>query len=157
MALPKLIVEPGRSIVGTAGVTVYTVGTRKEIPGVRTYLAVDGGMADNPRPITYGSKYRADPVQVSEAIETVTLAGKCCESGDVFSPEMSLPRMAAGEFLVTWGTGAYCYSMASNYNRLPRPAMVLVGEGRAEVISERETWADLVSRDRLPVRLGGNR
>lgn len=157
MALPKLIMEPGRSIVGMAGATIYTVGTRKEIPGIRTYLSVDGGMADNPRPITYGAGYQADPVVVSERIEKVTLAGKCCESGDVLIPKLELPRMAAGEFLVTWGTGAYCYSMASNYNRLPRPAMVLVGEGRSEVISERETWADLVARDRLPLRLGGSR
>lgn len=157
MAIPKLIVEAGRSMVGTAGATVYTVGTRKEIPGVRTYLAVDGGMADNPRPITYGASYMADPVHVSEAIETVTLAGKCCESGDILIPDLALPRMASGELLVIWGTGAYCFSMASNYNRLPRPAMVLVSEGRAEVISERETWADLVSRDRLPIRLGGSR
>lgn len=157
LKLPKLVVEPGRSIVGTAGVTVYSVGTRKDIPGVRTYLSVDGGMPDNPRPITYGARYAADPVQTGECYETVTLAGKCCESGDILIHDLKLPRMAAGELIVLWGTGAYCYSMASNYNRLARPAMVLVSDGRADVIAERETLADLVARDRLPMRLGGSR
>jgi diaminopimelate decarboxylase len=157
LLLPKLMLEPGRSIVGTAGVTVYSVGTRKEIPGVRTYLAVDGGMPDNPRPITYGARYEADPVVLAENSETVTLAGKCCESGDILVPDVALPRMNSGERLVMWATGAYCYSMASNYNRLPRPAMVLVADGKPEVIAERETLADLVARDRLPPRLGGTR
>lgn len=157
LELPKLLLEPGRSIVGTAGVTVYSVGTRKEIPNLRTYLSVDGGMPDNPRPITYGAKYQADAVQVAPAEEVVTLAGKCCESGDVLILDLSLPRLKAGDQVVVWDTGAYCYSMASNYNRLARPAMVLVADGKAEVIAERETLADLVSRDRLPPRLGGNR
>lgn len=157
LTLPKLILEPGRSIVGTAGATVYTVGTRKEIPGVRTYLSVDGGMPDNPRPITYGAKYQADPVRAGEVEEVVTLAGKCCESGDVLIADLGLPRLKAGDQVVVWDTGAYCYSMASNYNRLARPAMVLVADGKAEVIAERETLADLVARDRLPPRLGGNR
>lgn len=157
LELPTLILEPGRSIVGTAGVTLYTLGTRKDIPGVRTYLSVDGGMPDNPRPITYGAQYEAESVRVAEATQVVTLAGKCCESGDVLISELRLPKVTSGDLLVMWDTGAYCFSMASNYNRLPRPAMVLVADGRAEVISERETLADLVSRDRLPPRLGGSR
>ncbi|HEY9857274.1 MAG TPA: diaminopimelate decarboxylase [Stenomitos sp.] len=155
--LPKLLLEPGRSIVGTAGVTVYSVGTRKDIPGVRTFLSVDGGMPDNPRPITYGAQYVAEAVQVASVEEVVTLAGKCCESGDVLITDLGLPRLKAGDQIVVWDTGAYCYSMASNYNRLGRPAMVLVADGKADVIAERETLADLVSRDRLPPRLGGSR
>lgn len=154
---PKLIMEPGRSVVGTAGATVYTVGSRKVVPRVRTYLAIDGGMPDNPRVITYGALYSADPVVVAEGLEVVTLAGKCCESGDILVPDAALPPLRAGELVVTWDTGAYCYSMASNYNRLPRPAMVLVSEGHADIISERESWADMVGRDRLPARLGGGR
>lgn len=157
LSLPKLIVEPGRSIVGTAGVTVYTVGMRKEIPGVRTYVAVDGGMPDNPRVITYGARYTADRVLCGDATELVTIAGKCCESGDILIKDIMLPTLAAGDHLVMWDTGAYTFSMASNYNRLPRPAMVLVAEGRSELIRERETFADVVSRDRLPGRLGGQR
>jgi len=157
LTLPKLIIEPGRSIVGTAGVTVYTVGARKEIPAVRTYVAVDGGMPDNPRVITYGARYTADRVVAGEPEERVTIAGKCCESGDILIKDIDLPKLQAGDHLVVWATGAYCFAMASNYNRLARPAMVLVAEGHPEVIRERETFADIVSRDRLPNRLGGSR
>lgn len=157
LSLPKLIIEPGRSIVGTAGVTVYTVGARKEIPNVRTYVAVDGGMPDNPRVVTYGARYTADRVLSGAPEELVTIAGKCCESGDILIKDIRLPKLMAGDHLVVWGTGAYCFAMASNYNRLTRPAMVLVAEGHPEVIRERETFADVVSRDRLPNRLGGLR
>jgi diaminopimelate decarboxylase len=157
LSLPKLIIEPGRSIVGTAGATLYTVGTRKEIPGVRTYVAVDGGMPDNPRVITYGARYTADRVVAGDPEELVTIAGKCCESGDILIKDIQLPKLEAGDHLVVWDTGAYCFAMASNYNRLPRPAMVLVADGRSELIRERETYADVVSRDRLPNRLGGQR
>ncbi len=157
LSLPKLIVEPGRSIVGTAGATVYTVGSRKAIPEVRTYVAVDGGMPDNPRVVTYGARYSVDRVAAGDNEELVTLAGKCCESGDILIKDIQLPKLKAGDHLVVWDTGAYCFSMASNYNRLPRPAMVLVAEGHSEVIRERETFADMVSRDRLPSRLGGQR
>jgi diaminopimelate decarboxylase len=157
LSLPKLIVEPGRSIVGTAGATLYTVGARKEIPGVRTYVAIDGGMPDNPRVVTYGARYSADRVVAGDASELVTLAGKCCESGDLLIKDIRLPKLTAGDHLVVWGTGAYCFAMASNYNRLPRPAMVLVAGGHPELIRERETFADVVSRDRLPNRLGGQR
>lgn len=155
MALPKLIAEPGRSLVGTACVTAYTVGSRKVIPEIRTYIAVDGGMSDNPRPITYQSQYRvllanrvADPYQ-----ETVTVAGKHCESGDILIKETQLPETQPGDILVVMDTGAYNYSMASNYNRLARPAAVVVHEGEANLILQRETYADLTRQDCLPTRL----
>jgi len=145
----KLVVEPGRSIVGTAGVTLYTVGAVKKIPGIRTYAIVDGGMADNPRPILYGAKYEAlvagRPDEDPE--ETVTIAGRFCESGDILVRDIKLPPLQAGDTLLVTCTGAYTYSMASNYNRVPRPAMVLVGNGRAAQIVRRESYEDLVSND----------
>lgn len=155
LPLPKLLSEPGRSLIGSACVTAYRVGSRKEIPEIRTYISVDGGMSDNPRPITYQSLYRAvvanrmsDP-----ATETVTIAGKHCESGDILIKEATLPKTEAGDILVVMGTGAYNYSMASNYNRLPRPAAVLIKEGEANLILKRETYQDLIRQDRLPERL----
>lgn len=158
LPLPKLLCEPGRSLIGPACVTAYTVGSRKEIPGIRTYLAVDGGMSDNPRPITYQSVYRAVIAnQMSAPVtETVTIAGKHCESGDVLIKDATLPQTSPGDILVVMGTGAYNYSMASNYNRLSRPAAVLVNEGEADLILERETYQDLIRQDRLPKRLTKN-
>ena len=151
---PALVLEPGRSIVGVAGVTLYTVGGRKEVPGVRTYLAVDGGMADNPRPITYGAEYTAHLAdRVAGDVETVTLAGRYCESGDILIKDLTLPKAAPGDVLVVFATGAYNYAMASNYNRCGRPAMVLVADGHADVIVKRETLDDLIRLDRLPARL----
>jgi diaminopimelate decarboxylase len=153
---PRLVLEPGRSIVGPAGVSLYTVGARKEVPGIRTYVAIDGGMGDNPRPITYGAAYTAEVAGPAlEAEETVTIAGRFCESGDVLLHDVRLPRMRAGDILAVFGTGAYTYAMASQYNRCGRPAVVLVGQGRAEVICARETLDDLVRLDRLPGRLRG--
>ena len=155
ISLPKLICEPGRSLVGTTGVTAYTVGSEKIVPETRTYIAVDGGMSDNARPITYESVYRsllASQMSAS-ATQTVTVAGKHCESGDVLIKEALLPPTTAGDTLVVMSTGAYGYSMASNYNRLLRPAMVLVQEGNADVMIDRETYQDLIAQDRLPVRL----
>lgn len=153
--LPKLLCEPGRSIVGSACVTAYTVGSSKTIPGIRTYLTVDGGMSDNPRPITYQSLYRAVVANrmSSPLTETVTLAGKHCESGDVLIKNAQLPKTEPGDILVVMGTGAYNYSMSSNYNRLPRPAAILVQEGEASLILQRETEQDLIRQDRLPARL----
>ncbi|NJO19038.1 MAG: diaminopimelate decarboxylase [Spirulinaceae cyanobacterium RM2_2_10] len=155
LPLPKLICEPGRSLIGTAGLTAYTLGSRKQVPGVRTYVAVDGGMSDNPRPITYQSVYRAAIANRFSAplTETVTVAGKHCESGDIVLPTAELPSSEPGDILAVFATGAYNYSMASNYNRLPRPAAVLVGGGDAELILARETYTDLLQYDRLPSRL----
>lgn len=155
LPLPKLLSEPGRSIVGPACVTAYTLGSRKVIPQIRTYLAVDGGMSDNPRPITYQSVYSVVVANRMSAplTETLTIAGKHCESGDILIKEAALPKTESGDLFVVMGTGAYNYSMASNYNRLPRPAAVLVNQGEAEVIVQRETYQDLIRLDRLPKRL----
>ena len=155
LPLPKLIAEPGRSLIGTACVTAYTVGSRKEIPEFHTYVAVDGGMSDNPRPITYQSVYRAVIAnRMSEPlVEEVTVAGKHCESGDVVIKNATLPKTESGDILVVLDTGAYNYSMASNYNRIGRPAAVVVYEGEANLIIERETYHNLIERDRLPERL----
>lgn len=153
--LPKLLSEPGRSLIGTTCVTAYTVGGQKTIPGIRTYLSVDGGMSDNPRPITYQSLYRAAIANRMSApmTTTVTIAGKHCESGDVLIKDARLPESQPGDVLVVLATGAYNYSMSSNYNRLPRPAAVLVNEGEASLILKRETYDDLIRQDRLPERL----
>lgn len=153
--LPRLLCEPGRSLVATAGLTLYQVGSRKEIPGVRTYVAVDGGMSDNPRPITYQSRYTACLPQRCRdtATETVTVAGKHCESGDVLLHNIPLPPVASGDLLVVFATGAYNASMASNYNRIPRPAAVLVRGGQAELVQRRESNQDLLRWDLLPERL----
>lgn len=155
LPLPKLIAEPGRSLIGSACVTAYTVGSRKDIPDLRTYIAVDGGMSDNPRPITYQSVYRAAIANrmSAPADRTVTVAGKHCESGDIVIKEAQLPEVETGDILVVMDTGAYNYSMASNYNRLPRPAGVIVKDGEANLILARETYADLLRHDRLPERL----
>jgi diaminopimelate decarboxylase len=156
LPLPKLLCEPGRSLVGTACVTAYTVGSKKVIPGVRTYLAVDGGMSDNPRPITYQSVYQvlAAGKMSAPLTETVTIAGKHCESGDILIKDAKLPECQAGDILAVTATGAYNYSMSSNYNRVPRPAAVLVKKGKSHKILERETYEDLLRFDRLPEGFG---
>lgn len=146
----SLSAEPGRAIVAAAAVTCYTVGTIKDIPGVRTYVSVDGGMSDNPRPVLYGSGYEAFlPRNVGAARpRTVTVVGKHCESGDIIVRDAAVPEdLVVGDILVTPVTGAYGYSMASNYNMVPRPAVVWVRDGTARVVVRRETLADLVSRD----------
>jgi diaminopimelate decarboxylase len=155
VSLPTLLAEPGRSLIGSACVTAYTVGSRKIVPGIKTYITVDGGMSDNPRPITYQSLYRAVIANQMTALmtESVTIAGKHCESGDILVKEAQLPTANPGDTLVVMGTGAYNYSMASNYNRIPRPAAVLVYQGEANVIIQRETYQDLIRCDRLPDRL----
>ena len=150
--LPALTVEAGRSVAGPAGVTLYTVGTIKEIPGVRTYVAVDGGMSDNPRPATYGAEYEAAiPARIAARRPLVaTVAGKHCEQGDVLVRDAHLPAdVAVGDVLITPVTGAYGYSLASNYNLVPRPAVVFVRDGEPRVVVRRETLDDLVVRDRL--------
>lgn len=158
LSYPKLISEPGRSLIGAACVTAYQVGTRKVVPDIRTYIAVDGGMSDNPRPITYQSQYRvAIANRMNDTVtETVTVAGKHCESGDILVTDAQLPTAKAGDTLVVFGTGAYNYSMGSNYNRIARPAAVLVNQGEANVILRRETYADLMRQDCLPQRLLGD-
>lgn len=155
LPLPKLIAEPGRSLIGPACITAYTVGSRKEIPDLRTYVAVDGGMSDNPRPITYQSVYRTAIANrmSAPADQIVTIAGKHCESGDILVRDAQLPEPQPGDILVVMDTGAYNYSMASNYNRLPRPAAILVNRGEANLILNRETYADLIRYDRIPDRL----
>jgi diaminopimelate decarboxylase len=153
--LPRLLCEPGRSLVATAGVTLYEIGSRKQIPGVRTYLSVDGGMSDNPRPITYQSQYTALLADRpgAEASETVTVAGKHCESGDVLLKDVALPPATSGDILAVLATGAYNASMGSNYNRIPRPAAVLVHDGQADLVQRREQPDDLLRYDVLPARL----
>lgn len=155
LPLPKLLCEPGRSLIGSACATAYTVGSRKEIPQGRTYLAIDGGMSDNPRPITYQSQYSAVVAnRLGEgADQVVTIAGKHCESGDILIRDLKLPHTQSGDVLVVLATGAYNYSMASNYNRIPRPAAVLVNNGSASVILRRETYDDLLRQDCLPESL----
>jgi diaminopimelate decarboxylase len=155
LPLPLLISEPGRSLVGTACVTAYTIGGHKTVPGIRTYLSVDGGMSDNPRPITYQSLYRAMVANKMSAPldQTVTIAGKHCESGDVLIKDAELAATEPGDILVIPDTGAYNYSMSSNYNRIARPAAVLVKDGQAHVILVRETLEDLLRHDRLPEHL----
>jgi diaminopimelate decarboxylase len=143
---PMLIVEPGRSIVARAGVALYTVGARKEIPGVRTYVSVDGGMADNIRPAMYDSKYEALVANRATELpaETVTIAGKYCESGDVLIRDVELPKLSAGDVIALPASGAYCLAMASNYNMSLRPPIVVVRDGRARLVRRRETYEDLL-------------
>ncbi|MBQ9197266.1 MAG: diaminopimelate decarboxylase [Clostridia bacterium] len=151
LPLPMLIFEPGRAIVGEAGVTLYTVGSVKTIPGVRTYVAVDGGMADNPRYILYGARHAALVAdRAGDAPEgKVTIAGKCCESGDLIAEDTPLQAVRPGDTLAVLVTGAYNYSMASNYNRLPRPAMVALRGNEKKLIVRRESYADLIRNEIL--------
>ena len=149
IATPFIIIEPGRSIVGPAGITLYKIGAVKEIPNVRTYISVDGGMTDNPRYALYKSPYEfvaaAKADQPKEMV--VTVAGKCCESGDLLGENVHLQKVGPGDILAVLATGAYNYSMASNYNRNPRPAVVLVNQGQARVIVKRETLDDVLHND----------
>jgi diaminopimelate decarboxylase len=149
ISLPKILMEPGRSIVAPAGITVYTVGAVKEIPGIRTYISVDGGMCDNPRYILYQSKYTAltvnNPAAKGEKI--VTIAGKCCESGDILIKDIKMPHVSSGDLIAVLATGAYNYSMASNYNRIPRPPVVMVRGGKHEIVVARESYEDLIKND----------
>jgi len=156
MDIPALAFEPGRSVVGEAALALYTVGAVKRVPGLRTYVSVDGGMGDNPRPALYGASYWACPAARPSAPpeEEVRIVGRFCESGDVLIPRIEMPRLEPGEVVAVFSAGAYQYSMASNYNRCPRPAVVLIGEGgKPEVIVARESYHDLLSHDRVPPRL----
>jgi diaminopimelate decarboxylase len=146
---PFIVIEPGRSIVGPAGITLYTVGSVKKIPGIRTYVSIDGGMTDNPRYALYKSQY--DAVVANKAAQqrtqNVTIAGKCCESGDLIGENMPLQEAAPGDIIAVAATGAYNYVMASNYNRVSRAAVVMVSEGEARVVVRRESYEDLLKND----------
>ena len=149
--LPFLVFEPGRSIVASAGITLYTVGCVKEIENVRTYVSIDGGMCDNPRYILYGSKYTAILANnaSAEPVAPITIAGKCCESGDLIQEHVMMPQIHVGDTLAVLATGAYNYSMSSNYNRIPRPPIVAVSGNEAKIIVKRETYDDLIKNDVL--------
>jgi diaminopimelate decarboxylase len=153
--LPEIWVEPGRSIVGDAGTTLYTVGTTKDIPGVRKYVAVDGGMTDNPRPALYESEYEAMLANraTEQSEEVVSIAGKCCESGDMLIWDLSLPKVNNGDILAVSCTGAYNYAMASNYNRIRRPAVVFVKDGQADLVVKRESFDNIIGNDVIPERM----
>ncbi|NPV26273.1 MAG: diaminopimelate decarboxylase [Firmicutes bacterium] len=155
LLVPKVIVEPGRSIVGPAGTTLYTIGTIKEIPGIRTYVAVDGGMGDNPRPALYGARYEAIIANKATVPPTqvVSITGKYCESGDMLIWDIPLAPPSRGDILAVSATGAYNYSMSMNYNRLGRPAVVFVRDGEADVVVEREGYEDLLRNDIIPERM----
>jgi len=147
--IPFIYMEPGRSIVGDAGITLYKVGSIKDIKNIRKYVSVDGGMADNPRYIMYGAEYdaiianRAD----EDPTEYVTVCGKCCESGDIIIDKTYLPKINSGDLLAIMSTGAYNYSMASNYNRIPRPGVVMVSSGKSKLVVKRETYEDIIKND----------
>ena len=147
--LPFILMEPGRSIIAPAGITLYTVGGIKDIKNVRKYVSVDGGMGDNPRYILYESEYAAVVANNANAPKTekVTIAGKCCESGDLLLKDAMMPEIHVGDTLAVLATGAYNYSMASNYNRIPRPAVVAVSNGEAKVVVRRESYEDLIRND----------
>ncbi len=148
---PLLYIEPGRSLVCSSGVTLYKIGSSKTIEGIRKYIAVDGGMADNPRPSMYQAKYCAEIANKkdTEKYECVTVAGKFCESGDILIEDIELNSPSENDILCVYDTGAYCYSMSSNYNRVLKSAMVLINEGKSDIIVNRETFEQLVQNDVL--------
>lgn len=155
LKIPRVIIEPGRAISGPSGITLYTLGSSKEVTGIRKYAAVDGGMSDNPRPALYDAQYTCIVANKADqkSVEKVSIAGKCCESGDMLIWDAELPEVKPGDILAVFTTGAYTYSMSSNYNRLPRPAMVLVKQGEADIIVQRETYDSLLINDLVPRRL----
>lgn len=150
-----LYIEPGRSVISTACVTLYTIGSSKQVPQGRKYVAVDGGMADNPRPSMYRAVYSAEIANKPDEkpVKEVTIAGRFCESGDILIKDISLPETEEGDILCVYNTGAYNYSMASNYNRVQKPSMVLVNNSQSDMIIKRETLDDLISHDEIPDRL----
>lgn len=154
LSMPEIWIEPGRSLVGDAGTTLYTVGSSKTVPGVREYIAIDGGMSDNIRPALYDAKYEAVIANKANAAKdaTYTVAGKLCESGDKLLIDAVLQQAEAGDILAMFCTGAYGYSMASNYNRVPRPAVVFVENGEHQLVIRRESYEHIVAND-LPLSL----
>ena len=149
ISLPFILIEPGRSIAAPAGITLYTVGGRKVIPNIRTYVSIDGGMCDNPRYALYQSKYDIEVANKASLPknEFVTIAGKCCETGDLIGEEMPVQSVETGDILAVLATGAYNYSMSSNYNRIPKPAVVMVNDGTSRVVVNRETLEDIIRND----------
>ena len=149
LPMPRVIIEPGRWVVGEAGITLYTVTSVKTIPGIKTWVAVDGGMTDNLRPALYGAKYEGTIADrpAASCDTTVNVAGKCCETGDVLIRDIAMQAPHRGDTLAVFTTGAYCHSMSSNYNRLPRPAVVMVAAGTSHLSVRRETYDDLVARE----------
>ena len=154
---PVIYIEPGRSVISTAGTTLYTIGSMKQVLNGTKYVSVDGGMADNPRPSMYQAQYEADIVTKmnDEKTEKVTIAGRFCESGDILIKDIMLPKIEFGDILCVYNTGAYNYSMASNYNSVEKPAMVLVNNSQSDMIINRETLDDLISKQVIPDRLKG--
>lgn len=149
LELPFILIEPGRSVAAPAGLTLYTAGSVKHIPDIRTYVSVDGGMCDNPRYILYGSEYEAIAANKADKpkTEVVTLAGKCCESGDLIGENMSIQKVEAGDIIAVLATGAYNYSMSSNYNRIPRPPVVMIKDGESRIVVKGETYEDIIRND----------
>lgn len=147
--VPEIWIEPGRSLVGDAGTTIYSIGSRKEVPNIRNYVAVDGGMSDNIRPALYQAKYEAVLANrvLDEVEETVSIAGKCCESGDMLIWDLPLPKSNSNDLLAVFCTGAYGYSMSNNYNRIPRPPVIFVENGEAQLVVERESYEDIIRLD----------
>ncbi|HEY4602553.1 MAG TPA: diaminopimelate decarboxylase [Cerasibacillus sp.] len=147
--MPEIWIEPGRSIVGDAGITLYTIGSMKDIPGIRKYISVDGGMTDNLRPALYGAKYEAILANKANqpATQKTSISGKCCESGDMLIWDLPLPDAEPGDLLAVFATGAYGYSMASHYNRFTKPAVVFVENGQDHLVIKRETYQDVVRND----------
>lgn len=147
--LPSLTIEPGRSIIGKAGTTLYTIGSIKEIEDVRKYVAVDGGMTDNIRPALYKAEYECLLANRAEdkTKEKVTISGKCCESGDILLSDVNLPKAESGDILAVLSTGAYGYSMSSNYNKIPKAAVVFVNEGKTRLVCRRQTYEDVISNE----------
>ena len=147
--VPKIMIEPGRSIISNAGTTLYEVGGTKSTYGGRDYIFIDGGMGDNPRPALYSAIYEASIANKmnDENTHLYTIAGKCCESGDIIIKDINLPEAEAGDIVAVASTGAYNYSMASNYNRITRPAVVFVKDGFARLVVRRETYEDLIRND----------
>jgi diaminopimelate decarboxylase len=147
--LPTLIIEPGRSIIGNSGTTLYSVGSIKEIPNVRKYVAVDGGMTDNIRPALYNAQYECAlcSKMESDIVEKITVCGKCCESGDILIQNTEIPKAETGDILAVATTGAYGYSMANNYNKIRKPAVILVKDGKSKLICKRQSYEDLISNE----------
>jgi diaminopimelate decarboxylase len=146
---PEVVIEPGRSIVGEAGITLYTVGTIKNIKGIRKYVSVDGGMTDNIRPALYQAKYEGVAANKADQPKTdrVTICGKCCESGDVLIRDAEVAPLERGDIFAMFSTGAYGYSMASNYNKNPLPAVVLVKDGESKIIVKRQSYEDMIKNE----------